>query len=73
MPPRGEAKWEGIRDKAAIVGTGQTPYGKALGRSEPEMTVEAIWNACEDVLASRRARSTVWSATTWTRPRKSTS
>ena len=62
-----------LKNEAAIVGIGQMPYGKALGRSEPETTVEAIWNACEDVLASRRARSTVWSATTWTRPRKSTS
>ena len=45
---------EGIRDRAAIVGIGQTPFGKALGRSEPDMAVEAIWNACADAGISPR-------------------
>ena len=49
-----EAQLAGIRDKAAIVGIGQTPYGKALGRSEPDMAVEAIWNACADAGISPR-------------------
>jgi acetyl-CoA acetyltransferase len=43
-----------IRDRAAIAGIGQTPYGKALGRSEPDMAVEAIWSACEDAGISPR-------------------
>jgi acetyl-CoA acetyltransferase len=37
-----------IRDRAAIAGIGHTAYGKALGRSEFDMAVEAIWNACAD-------------------------
>jgi acetyl-CoA acetyltransferase len=37
-----------IRDKAAVAGIGQTRFGKALGLSEYEMAVEAIWNACDD-------------------------
>jgi acetyl-CoA acetyltransferase len=38
----------GIRDRAAIVGIGQTRFAKSLGLSEPEMAVAAIWAACED-------------------------
>jgi acetyl-CoA acetyltransferase len=38
----------GIRDRAAIVGIGQTPFGKSLGRSEYDMAVEAILAACAD-------------------------
>jgi len=38
----------GIRDKAAVAGIGQTRFAKSLGLSEPEMAVEAIWNACDD-------------------------
>ena len=37
-----------IRDQAAIVGIGQTPFSKALGRSEYDMAVEAIRAACGD-------------------------
>jgi acetyl-CoA acetyltransferase len=37
-----------IRDKAAIAGIGQTRFAKWLGRSEYDMAVEAIWNACDD-------------------------
>lgn len=37
-----------IRDKAAIVGIGQTRFAKHLGMSEYEMAVEAIFAACED-------------------------
>ena len=43
-----------IRDKAAIAGVGQTRFGKALGLSEYEMAVEAIWNACDDAGISPR-------------------
>jgi len=38
----------GIRDRAAIAGIGQTPFSKGLGRTEYDMAVEAIWNACDD-------------------------
>src|SRR5438445_11058278 len=37
-----------IRDKAAIVGIGQTPCAKVLGRSELDMAIEAILAACAD-------------------------
>jgi acetyl-CoA acetyltransferase len=37
-----------IRDRAAVVGIGQTRFAKQLGVSELEMAVEAIWAACED-------------------------
>jgi acetyl-CoA acetyltransferase len=37
-----------IRDQAAIIGIGQTPYSKGLGRSEFDMAVEAILAACKD-------------------------
>jgi len=37
-----------IASKAAVVGIGQTPFAKSLGRSEYDMAVEAIWNACDD-------------------------
>ena len=37
-----------IRDQAAIVGIGQTPFSKALGRTEIDMAVEAIHAACAD-------------------------
>src|SRR5262245_56049739 len=37
-----------LRDQAAIVGIGQTPYSKGLGRSEFDMAVEAILAACAD-------------------------
>ena len=43
-----------IRDKAAVVGIGQTPYAKSLGRSEVDMAVEAIGNACDDAGISPR-------------------
>ncbi len=43
-----------IRDKAAVAGIGQTRFGKALGLSEYEMAVEAIWNACDDAGISPR-------------------
>src|SRR2546430_7715442 len=39
---------EGIRDKSAIVGIGQTPFAKSLGRSELDMAIEAILAACAD-------------------------
>ena len=37
-----------LRDRAAIVGIGQTAYSKGLGRSEFDMAVEAILAACAD-------------------------
>jgi acetyl-CoA acetyltransferase len=37
-----------IRDQAAIVGIGQTPFSKGLGRSEFDMAVEAVHAACAD-------------------------
>lgn len=43
-----------IRDRAAIVGVGQTPFGKALRRSEYDMAVEAILAACADAGISPR-------------------
>jgi acetyl-CoA acetyltransferase len=43
-----------IRDRAAIVGIGQTAFSKSLGRSEYDMAVEAIWNACDDAGISPR-------------------
>lgn len=43
-----------IRDKAAIVGIGQTKFSKGLGLSEYEMAVEAIFAACEDAGVSPR-------------------
>src|SRR4029450_10297044 len=44
----------GIRDRAAVAGIGQTPFSKSLGRSEYDMAVEAIWNACADAGISPR-------------------
>src|SRR5882762_10448603 len=43
-----------IRDKAAIVGIGETAFGKQLGRSEFDMAIEAILAACEDAGISPR-------------------
>jgi len=43
-----------IRDQAAVVGIGQSKFGKSLGLSEYEMAVEAIWNACDDAGLSPR-------------------
>src|SRR5206468_10231008 len=43
-----------IRDRAAIVGIGQTAFGKALGRSEYDMALEAILAACADAGLSPR-------------------
>lgn len=37
-----------IRDRAAVVGIGQTPFAKSLGRSEYDMALEAILAACAD-------------------------
>ena len=37
-----------IRDRAAVVGIGQTPFARALGRSEYDMAIEAILAACAD-------------------------
>ena len=37
-----------MRDRAAIVGIGQTAFGRSLGRSELDMAIEAILAACED-------------------------
>jgi acetyl-CoA acetyltransferase len=44
-----------IRDRAAIVGIGQTPFGRALGRSEYDMALEAILAACADAGVSPKA------------------
>ena len=44
----------GIRDRAAIVGIGQTPFAKHLGRSEYDMALEAILAACADAGLSPR-------------------
>jgi 17-hydroxy-3-oxo-4-pregnene-20-carboxyl-CoA lyase len=43
-----------IRDRAAVVGIGQTPFGRHLGRSEFDMATEAILAACEDAGISPR-------------------
>ncbi|HYC21556.1 MAG TPA: lipid-transfer protein, partial [Candidatus Bathyarchaeia archaeon] len=43
-----------IRDKAAIVGIGQTKFSKGLGMSEYEMAIEAILGACDDAGISPR-------------------
>jgi acetyl-CoA acetyltransferase len=49
-----------IRDQAAIVGIGQTPFAKHLGRSEYDMALEAILAACEDAgIAPRDIDGTV--------------
>ena len=45
---------QSLRDRAAIVGIGQTPFSKGLGRSEYDMAVEAIFAACEDAGISPR-------------------
>ena len=44
-----------IRDRAAIVGIGQTRFAKSLGRSEYDMAIEAILTACNDAGISPRA------------------
>ena len=44
----------GIRGVAAVAGIGQTPFAKHLGRSEYDMALEAITNACEDAGISPR-------------------
>lgn len=43
-----------IRDRAAIVGIGQTAFSKGLGLSEYEMAVAAIFDACADAGVSPR-------------------
>ena len=43
-----------IRDRAAIVGVGQTPFSRSLGRSEYDMALEAILGACADAGISPR-------------------
>ncbi|MGH7818330.1 MAG: lipid-transfer protein, partial [Candidatus Binatia bacterium] len=43
-----------IRDRAAVVGIGQTAFGKRLGRSELDMAIEAILAACDDAGISPR-------------------
>src|SRR5439155_4250213 len=43
-----------IRDRAAIVGIGQTPFARQLGRSEYDMALEAILAACADAGLSPR-------------------
>ncbi len=44
----------GLRDRAAVAGIGQTEFSKGLGRSEYDMAVEAIWAACADAGISPR-------------------
>jgi acetyl-CoA acetyltransferase len=44
-----------IGDKAAIVGIGQTPFSRSLGRAEFDMAIEAIFAACDDAGISPRA------------------
>ena len=49
-----------IRDRAAIVGIGQTAFARALGRSEYDMALEAILAACDDAgIAPREIDGTV--------------
>ena len=43
-----------IGDRAAIVGIGQTPFSRSLGRSEFDMAIEAIFAACDDAGLSPR-------------------
>ena len=43
-----------IRDKAAVVGIGQTAFAQSLGRSELDMAIEAILAACADAGLSPR-------------------
>ena len=49
-----------IRDQAAIVGIGSTPFSKGLGRSEFDMAVEAILAACADAGISPRDAAVVF-------------
>src|SRR5215470_2922342 len=44
-----------IGGRAAIVGIGQTPFSRSLGRSEFDMAIEAIFAACDDAGLSPRA------------------
>jgi hypothetical protein len=44
-----------IGDKSAIVGIGQTPFSRSLGRFEFDMAIEAIFAACDDAGVSPRA------------------
>jgi acetyl-CoA acetyltransferase len=44
-----------IRDRTAIVGIGQTPFSRNLGRSEFDMALEAILAACADAGIDPRA------------------
>ncbi len=44
----------GALDQAAIVGIGQTEFGKSLGRSELDLALEAILAACDDAGISPR-------------------
>jgi acetyl-CoA acetyltransferase len=39
---------ETLKDKACIVGVGETEYSKSSGRSEMRLALEAITTACED-------------------------
>ena len=43
-----------IRDRAAIVGIGQTPFARQLGRTEYDMALEAVLAACADAGISPR-------------------
>ena len=51
-----------IRNKAAIVGIGQTEFSKDSGRSTLHMALEAILQALDDAGLSRRSLARRWSA-----------
>jgi acetyl-CoA acetyltransferase len=49
-----------LRDRAAVVGIGQTEFSRHLGRSEYDMALEAILAACDDAgIAPRSIDGTV--------------
>ena len=50
-----------LRDRAAIVGIGQTEFSKASGRSELQLAAEASWAAIDDAGLAPRPTSTAWS------------
>ena len=47
------ADWD-LKDKAAIAGVGNSPYGRRLGRSPIELAAEAIANSLDDAGLARK-------------------
>ena len=59
------AETNGIRDKAAIVGIGETEFSWNSGRSELQLASEAIKAACDDAGIAPQGHRRPRSATTW--------